>query len=107
MAFRHLLICSDGRDWGAVCGDAPVHADNCICDVAAALLAPALERMKQLTSLDLGCNQLKAAGVASLAPALASMTQMTSLDLESTRSPRSLTREQRCSCLQHTMHVLA
>jgi hypothetical protein len=84
-----------------------VHADNCICHVAATLLAPALERMQQMTSLDLGCNQLKAAGVASLAPALASMTQMMSLDLEGTRSPWSLTREQRCSCLQHRMHFVA
>jgi hypothetical protein len=66
------------------------HAVNCIRAAGAVPLATALEIISQLTSLNLGHNQLEAAGAAALAPALATMTQMTSLDLGSTRALTTL-----------------
>ena len=66
-------------------------ADNHIGPEGAASLAPALEKMPQLTSLHLGetsmviFNRIGPEGAASLAPALEKMPQLTSLDLESAR----------------------
>ena len=68
------------------------HAVNCIRAAGAVPLATALEIISQLTSLNLGHNQLEAAGAAALAPALARMTHMASFNLNSTLSP--VTREQ-------------
>ncbi len=69
----------------------------------ATALAPALERMTQMTSLNLGdtwswsataamhaANSYNIEGATALAPALERMTQMTSLNLGSTRSILSL-----------------
>ena len=64
-------------------------ADNQIEREGAASLAPALEKMPQLTSLYLGGttmdeyegDNIGPVGAASLAPVLGKMTQLTSLDL--------------------------
>jgi hypothetical protein len=64
-------------------------AGNDLGPEGAASLAPALEKMPQLTSLHLGetsmviFNRIGPEGAASLAPALEKMTQLTSLDLAS------------------------
>jgi hypothetical protein len=70
-------------------------ADNFFGREGAASLAPALEKMSQLTSLHLGRtsmdyadfegNNIGPEGAASLAPALEKMAQLTSLDLACAR----------------------